>query len=463
MLASQKAKTNASSPWGLIGFSSFLFFIFFRFGIALRLSGNFDERCYLSWVEKLVGVIQTGCTESAHPPGIAVIWFPAALLGKMIAEFTRESAEAWIAALCGLQSFFHWVATLFLLKSMLRKTQSALSDRLAILLVLTVPVLFFSATRSLLVHSAELLLCTLIVDQLLKHHLLMALLNGLLLCLVRPSDFPYLFPIWAAFYQTKPFKKMLPLMNIFLLVTTLGVGYIALLKGHHSTYLIFLLKNFDWYQFVLIFLRTDFGIVWTQPVLIGWAIFLFRKRKQLDLVGQQAAASACILFFIALIWPTHGSSFGYRYLIGVYPLALLTLLKLDFNMDTLWNSIGLRLLFFYQAIWLLLLYWVAPASAGLWPWRDVNYQGIFPPYGVILKWLQSFGEFISLSKFSPLGYWLARGRGETVTFTLMDQTLDYALPGGIGIFFNFLTLIFLFLLLASGYFLFHPRRRSRKN
>ena len=142
-----------------------------------------------------------------------------------------------------------------------------------------------------------------------------------------------------------------------------------------------------------------------------------------------------------------------KYLIGVYPLVFFTLLKMDFNFTRVLNSLSLRFLVLYQVVWLTLLYWVAPASANLWPWKDLNYRGLAPPYGVVLSWFQNFPEFLGLIQFTPFGYWLFKIQGKSVTFQLMGQQMDYGLSGSLGLVFHGFTLLFLMLFLLSSYFL----------
>lgn len=453
-LSKKEQKEWPQFQWGLVWAASFIFLFFFRFGIALRLSGNFDERCYLSWVEKWVGTDPAGCVGSSHPPGIALLWLPAAFIGKTFGGIFGEPLEEWIAAFCGLQSFLFWVASLFIIHKTIAITGRTCPQRVTLLLVFSVPVLFFAATRNLLVHSAELFLGLLIVNQLFKDRCLTALVLICLLCFVRPSDFPYFFPLMATFSPKKEIRKLfVGLSLVFLGIFSTAIAYIAIVKGYHSTNLIYLLKNFDWYSLALIFFRTDFGIFWTQPLLLVWVIYLFRRREALDPISKQALAASFFLFFIALIWPTHGSSFGYRYLIGVYPLALLTLLKLDCDFTKIWKSVTLRLLFSYQAAWLLLLFWVVPASETLWPWKDVNYKGLAPPFGILGSWLSNLPEFLSLSKFSPAGFWWVKLQGKGVTFGLLGQQTDYGLSGALGVFFSILSLLVLFLFLFSSYLL----------
>ena len=445
--------TKSAFPWAVFWISSFVFLFLFRFGIALRLSGTFDERCYLSWAEKLVGANAIGCSGSSHPPGIAIVWLPAAFLGRILAAFFGESSENWIAALCGLQSLFLWMASLFLMREALQRKAGPQSDLISILLILSVPVLFFSATRTLLVHSAEFFLGTLVLYCLFKGWVIASVFSTVLLCTVRPSDFPYLFPLMIGLSEDKRTKKAFYFIVFFLIFFSLILGYIGFIKSYHSTHLPFLLKNFDWYNALLIFFRTDFGIVWTQPLLLAWILYIFKNKRGLDGQSQQAIAAIGILFFIALIWPTHGSSFGYRYLIGVYPLVFFTLLKMDFNFTRVLNSLSLRFLVLYQVVWLTLLYWVAPASANLWPWKDLNYRGLAPPYGVVFSWFQNLPEFLGLIQFTPFGYWLFKIQGKSVTFQLMGQQMDYGLSGYLGLVFHGFTLLFLMLFLLSSYFL----------
>ena len=55
-------------------------FIFLRPSVAFRPYNALDDACYLQWAARTVGETWPSCTSSSYPPGIALLWLPAALL-----------------------------------------------------------------------------------------------------------------------------------------------------------------------------------------------------------------------------------------------------------------------------------------------------------------------------------------------------------------------------------------------
>jgi len=459
----------------LTWFFSLSFLLFFRSGIALRLSGVFDERCYFSWLELLMNMNLAGCESSSHPPGIALLWFPFALLGKGFAYFLQEEPENWIIAFTGLSGFLFWGLSLTILARICEKianqTQDPLlkkwlqNDWIPPLLILQIPALFYAGTRSLMAHSGELFLALALLWAILSARYFWSLFLFFLLLVTRPIDFIFLLPLAMGFSkETNPAREKgkWPLA----LICSGAVLYlikVAIVSGYHHTYLLPLLKNFSWRQVGSFLFRSDFGLFWTQPI---WVLFVARFLNRYRRLSPFCwSLGFCSLFagLTTLLWPTHGSTFSFRYLIGTYP-CLLVYFFLDAPHWSL-NALKLKVLtglMCFQAVWLQILLWVYRGPETLWPWPSPQCEGWMPPYSVIKLWFSHFDLFLNMGTFSAMGQIISTFLGKSLQFGWMDEARDYALDGNLG---RVVFLVMIFSLgvwfLTSIILLSHGRRRLK--
>jgi hypothetical protein len=423
-------------------FLSLSFLLFFRSGIALRISGIFDERCYFSWLEFLLNINTKGCESSSHPLGIALLWFPFAFLGKGLAHFFHEDPESWMIAFTGLSGFVFWGLSLSALARICDKianeTQDPLfkkwlqSDWIPPLLILQIPALFYAGSRSLMVHSGELFLALLLLWAILSANYWLSFFCFALLLVTRPIDFIFFLPLTIGFS-----KRILPL-TLLCSIAFLYLIKVAFISGYHDTYLLPLLKNFTWRQVGSFLFRSDFGVVWTQPIWVLFIAHFLRRYRSLSSFCWSLGFCSLFAGLVTLLWPTHGSTFSFRYLIGTYPCLLVYFLLDAPNWSlTPFKLKALTGLMYFQSLWLQILLWVYRGPQSLWPWASLQFDGWAPPYSVISSWFSHFDTFIKMGNFSALGQLISAFQGTHLQFDWMGEGRNYALDGllGKGVFF----------------------------
>lgn len=414
------------------------FLLFFRPGIALRLLGSFDERCYMGWIYWLVGTASDGCEGKSHWGGIALLWLPFGLVGALIASAYQESTEAWIVMLVGLSSFLYWAVSLFLIEQILDHYRAKSSNRLlqrfylSPLLLLNIPVLYYATTRPLLVHAPECMLALLSVLMLLKKRLMYFFLCATLLTLTRLNDAPiFLMALGYTLDQKKRVQSEFRYGLAFCIAVFFGaVFYIGTVRGYNGVSLVQLLQSFTLSRFLQFFLRSDWGVVWTQPwwffsLCLGtyWAV---RQPKAEWIMG--AYAWILFEFLICILWGTHGSSYGFRYLIGSYAAALVLCLEWwkasprDLNRPIL----GVLCI---GSFWNTLLNWIYPTLE--WPWPKPNYEGLIPPYAHLWTLVTHANKVAHLFAYSLMSDLLRfLGLQGKIQYTIAGKAVNYGFSGG---------------------------------
>lgn len=438
-----------------------LFLLFFRTGIALRVSGPFDEACYLAMAEHFIGLKSLGCEGKSHFPGIAFLWIPAAILGRGVAFLLKTSPHEWIAAFCGLSSFLFWVGTWRIIKELFKSFKISAPPWIPFIVLLNIPVFYYAFARNLLAHSGEVFIAFLYLLTLIRRKLVISIFLLLLLFLIRPNNwgaFLFMLPQINRAFQSADFKerkRALVMGTVLLLVVVLIFSIFirfGLFTGYHGTFLIPTLLDWQPRSLIEFFFRTDHGVFWNQFVwTLVVVVSLFRFKVLSD---SQVAALFWIMGSVssAIFWPTYGSSFGYRYILGAYAPALFMCLEFlslrrplghqAKKLITLALSVG--------AFWSLNLYWVSTAPPPLWPWTDPFLTQLTPPYGILSHWMNHTESMLKMLSFSSIWQIVQWFSGKEVLLNFDGARLPYFFEGTLNIFTLVLTFGFLIVFLFSA-------------
>ena len=429
---------------------SLLFLLFFRTGIALRLSGPFDEACYLSRAEQWVGLASQGCEGKSHFPGIAILWIPAAFVGRVVAFFLGANPSDWIAAFCGLSSFLFWIGTWKIIKALFKHFKISVPSWVPFGVLLNIPVLYYAFARALLAHSGEVFIAFLYVLMVIRKRLWSSLFLLLLLFLIRPNNwgaFLFLVPQLVSGFHSTHLKER---QNSWIL----GVGLVlwvflflavfirfGLFTGYHGTFLIPVLMDWQPRSLLEFFFRTDHGVFWNQFLWVGVFVFSIIRFNVLNDLEVAALFWMMSSALSAIFWPTYGSSFGYRYILGAYAPALFICLNFWSSKKTFGPPLKKLMSFvlLLGAFWSLNLYWISTAPPPLWPWTDPFLTQLSPPYSVLTHWFthtQSLVKMISFSSIWQMVQWFS---GKEIFLNFSGTKLPYFFEGDLKKFTLFLT------------------------
>lgn len=447
----------------------------------MRVGGDFDDRSYLCAAQKWVGVFSENCPQTSHFSGVAVSWFPALGLARFFSFFTEDSFEAWAGFWVGLSSFLFWVLSLFLIDQIIRlyppKKEATNPAGLFIsspifpaLFLLNIPILYFATTRTFMVHTPELFWSLLFVYDLKKSNWKRGLLALGVLLATRPGNLGAVFLI-PAFLESSPLRQKISKLGWA--ICFLGIGAVSawllsklMITGYNGTFLIPLILDFQWQSLRSFFFAEDFGLVWSQFV---WLVGLFLWLRYFKRGSGIAAASGFWLYLSALatlFWPTRGSTFGYRYLIGSYAGVLLIFLETM----PLWSLyLGNRtvrlakILLVFGALWGSIQCWIYPAPKPYWPWEKPLHTQVGIPYGQLVNWIKQAPDLVKMNRFSQAGQLAEKTRLISPSqFTRQGGVRDYALSGtvgGVNLFVSGLSFFFLIFALVN-YLL--PRKKPTK-
>lgn len=439
---------------------SLFFLFFFRSGIALRLSGDFDEQCYLAKVEKLVRADTPGCADKSHFPGIALLWFPGAGLGRIIALILKEPTQPWVAAFSGFSSFFFWCLTAFLIQKIIlhyypsskQVKESFLFGFLGMsfLLLLNIPSFYFSFARNLMAHSGEVFLSFLFLYFTIKNKPLHAGIALVFLILTRPNNLGAGMVYLTAFgMQRRTFffwTKWLGLLSVLMLV-----GYFGFYKGYNETYLIPSLVHWDIDRLALFFFRTDLGILWNQTLWALVFLLAFFRLSKLSPFQESLLSWMTFSALFTLFWPTAGSSFGYRYLIGSHAASLFLFLEFSLVYRSFFLRFrkGIGFLLALTSLWGINLYWSSTAPPPFWPWQDPFLKTMSPPFWILENWWLRTSDMLRLIQFSSLGQILCLLGAPEPYLTFKGEQIPYFFEGPLKTFSLSLTFLVLGVLFFS--------------
>lgn len=454
------------SPVILFFWASVFFLLFFRPGIALRITGDFDESCYIQQTAKFLNVSPDGCVGKDHLPGVSLVWLPFAFLGKVLAAFLGQAPMDWIAAFCGLASFLFWLGSLKILFELNKMTHPHSPAR-AFLILLNIPVLYFAFARNLMAHSAELFLALLFLLLLLREKLLGAGIAMILLLATRINNVGILL-FYLAYIWENPKKNLSSRLRNFLPVlallfatffVTTAFLYFGMWKGYHGTFLIPLILDWEFENFLWILFRSDHGIVWNQPAWSFLFFFSFLYVRKFSALQLSAFFWMLLSFLIASFWPTYGSSFGYRYLIGAYAPAIYLFFNGPWEKSLLFRWIALFLMG-SGALWGIHLYWTSTAPPPLWPWQDPFYKGLAPPYSQALNWFKYPREMWAMGKFSALGEFISTLQNKEVFLNFKGEKIAYFFEGPLRSFIRLLNFSAGLTLIFSVFFILKKKSRT---
>lgn len=330
-----------------------VFLLFFRARWAVRgwWEGN-DDACYRAIALAWTGLTHGGCASDSYFPGIALVWAPAAALTRLTSAHAPEMGMAfWV----GFQSFGLWAASAWLCYRIIRR-RFAIEERWVWVLLLNVPVLYYATARTSLPHAGEWFVALWMLDCLERQRLSFALLLGVLLTSIRFNDAPALLLVLAAALENKQWSRRqwgpLTMGLAFLVGGTLAH---LLFNGYNGHPLIKQVWEVGFANVGTVALGQDWGLVWHTPLWAVVAVAGVRGWQHLSGVGRMGLVWMGTEFLLCATWPTNGSDFGYRYLIGSYVGALRVGMEL-------WPHLrfvrAARALAITGALWLCLQTWV---------------------------------------------------------------------------------------------------------
>lgn len=435
----------------------------------MRVSGDYDDRAYLCKSQKWVGLSSEQCPKTSHFSGVAITWIPALILARICSFFSSVSFDSWAGFFVGLSSFICWVISLFLIDKIIHLFSSQwergpsktllTSWQFPILFLLNVPVIYFSTARTFLAHPAELMWSLLFVYFWKKEQLYFAVVALGVLIFTRPNNIGATLPIFAAFLNQGSLSSSKKLPFILLMFASI-LGFIffsfkLILQGYNGSYLVPMLLDFNRERLLAFLFREDFGILWAQTAwvvsLLIWVVYFLKGSDFFVSSGFWLLASGAI----ALFWPTHGSTFGYRYLIGSYGGVLIILLE---GLPKIISNCGKRsikvisTLMVFFSTWNLVQCWTYPAPKPYWPWGKPIDMTLGFPYGQFFNWLKLSPDLINMNHFSQLGQFFEKlGLIAASEYTNRGVTDQYSLPGTLGWFNFFITgAILIFVVIGSA-------------
>lgn len=271
-----------------------------------------------------------GCPNQYTFPGTTFIWFPGAALARIVAYFTHTSFIAAITTSIGITSYLCWTATLFLFADMVKSLTKNETERLylPVLFLFAIPVLHYATVRTTMTHISEIFFATATFALLLRKKYVAAFALGVLLTATRINDAPIIVVILASFLDQRKRMKWLAPFAIMGVLVSLPVIRIALVTHYggaspDAVHLIPLLNNISWEYFNYMLVGDHFSMLLTATFWLG---ILFLGTPALPRLSWMARAGVFwmwALFLVSVGWGDMGHAFGYRYIIGTYPVALI--------------------------------------------------------------------------------------------------------------------------------------------
>lgn len=347
--------------------SALTFLIFFHPTLAFNARAIVDDQCYLDWLGRWLFFHYDGCPNQYTFPGTTFIWLPGAAIARIIALFTHTSFIAAITTSIGISSFICWTLTLFLFADIVKSLTENERERLylPLLFLFAIPALHYATVRTTMTHISEIFFATATFALLLRKKHVAAFAIGILLTITRINDAPILVVILAAFLdQRKRMKWLAPFATIAFLIS-LPIIRIAMVTryGGHSPYavtLIPVIKNVSWEYFCHMLVGDHFSMLLTATFWLGVLAIGTPALPRLSWMSRAGIFWMWLLFLVSVGWGDMGSAFGYRYIIGTYPMALIVwfelrkkgwITKLRLNTAS-YLALGLN------AIWLTHLTWI---------------------------------------------------------------------------------------------------------
>lgn len=304
----------------LIGAIFFLFFFHSRW--ALQPHWISDEGFYLTRMYHYLGVDWGGVQESDnfYAPGLSLLWLPIGGVVHFICSLLKTDSRDWVWGALSLFSFALWIGSLEVLRLICAKRWQAL------VLLLAVPVTYYSMHRTLMSHSAEFFVGILTIYYLMARRFVPAALLAGLLTLIRYNDAPVFLVFLGACLDASGndlkhlpelFSKRLRLpIAALIFFIVLVIGWICFVSGYHDYTLPMLLQNFSLQEVERFLFELSWGIFWIMPAwlwVFGAGLYFFRR---LDWMARGSLAWMALEMLLCICWGGNGNDFGQRYLIG---------------------------------------------------------------------------------------------------------------------------------------------------
>jgi len=368
--------------------------LFFRPGLAFTAFGNLDPQCYLSQLHGFLGLAGPGCESKDFLPGTALVWLPGGALALLVAKITGAGADSLIRLSVGLTSFLLWLGSLYLIQEIFSG-----KPRRAALWILAVPVLYYAAVRTMLSHSAEFFFACLAAWATLRKRFSLALVAAGMLSLVRYNDIPWLFLVAAAALGKEKRPAFWVAWTGLSAAFTARVLHVGISAGYHEIRLPFLAESASFEKFLEVFAGSEWGLFWMSPwwVLV-LAAALWHWRRLTPISWACAAAMAGGLALCAS-WRGNGGDFGYRYLIGTFPAALLLWKELEPQLPK-WK-IPAEIALAWGAFWTTYLTWIYRTRPEFTPEKfSDDWGAVVPDY----QWSALIALFQPERILAPFGH-----------------------------------------------------------
>jgi hypothetical protein len=136
--------------------------------------------------------------------------------------------------------------------------------------------------------------------------------------------------------------------------------------GYNQVTVPYLAEGWSWGRIPHVLFGLDWGLAWMSPWWLLCLVVAAPRARKLTLVSWACALAMAAHLVLCFSWRGHGSDFGYRYLIGTFPAALLLWLSMEKGRAL--ERVGIALVR-WGALWTTYLTWVYRASAELTPRR----------------------------------------------------------------------------------------------
>lgn len=346
-----------------IAFCSAIFLLFFHPTLAFNARAIVDDQCYLQWLSRFLHFSYDRCPQPYTFPGTALLWLPGAAIAKFLAVLTHTPVLSAITVSIGLTAFLCWGLSLFLFRRLMLSygVGEKEANGLAPLFLLAIPILHYATVRTTMAHTAELALCLLTLVMVREKRWVAALFFAAWLTATRINDVPVLLVLLGSFIDEhrqhlREKRRQLILFALGALLLALPVVHVAFISRYGGLGLIPLLRGINLHEFRYLLVGDDFGLLFTGTFWLGMLVAGTVTWPRLSWAARGGLIWMWFLMVIYMGWGGMGNAFGYRYLIGTYPAALLVFI--EWRTRSVWRSrLGYGLLTL-NALWITHLTWV---------------------------------------------------------------------------------------------------------
>ncbi len=373
--------TESDRFFSLLPVVSVVFLVFFEVPLAFNVRSILDDTCYLGWLHRFLLMPENACPHPYHLPGIAVLWIPAGIAGRLSALLTKTDSFHFISMFIGLTSFACWAGSLFLVEkiglNLVSDKEQRLSPFLVVMFLLSVPVLHYATARSTMAHAGEILLALATVYFASEDKFTLSLVSALWLCATRVNDAPILLVVLGRFLDRHPvrLREMTPPQKRWIAgalvvcglaaIPVIDLAFIHQYGGPTAMPLLGILKSVSWFEMKRVLWGDYWGLFFTGPfwlLCLGAGVVLL---KRLSWMARASLVWMVLLLLVAVGWEGMGNSFGYRYLIGTYAGCLVIWLELLPILGAKARALFKSALVL-EALWLTHLTWVYDHFSNYW-------------------------------------------------------------------------------------------------